>query len=755
VLTFKPPTKIIAKRIFRYFLLFAGGTFLALCLVFVLVYAGVLGHIPTVEELQNIQNHLSSEVYSNEKVLLGKYYYQDRTNVLYQDLPEHLIEALISTEDQRFYEHGGVDSKSTLRVVVKSILLRNKDSGGGSTIHQQLAKNLYPRKDYILLSMPVNKFREMIIGVRLQKAYSKSEILTLYLNTVSFGENTYGIETAAFRYFNKVPKDLKIQESALLVGMLKGTHIYNPRLYPERSKSRRNLVFSRMQENHFLGVVAADSLSELPLELDYVNLSHNEGLAPYFREHLRLVLLDWVKKNPREDGSNYNIYTDGLRIYTTINADLQAYAEQAMQSRMARLQNIFDRQWRNRHPLGNQSANILHQLEDTHIYKSLKQRGLSRDEIIDSLRVPHWMEIFTWEGMKRVEMSVYDSIAHYAKFLHAGLLSVEAKTGYVRAWVGGINSTYFKYDHVTSRRQAGSTFKPIVYSAALSKGLDPCSFFPNDSVVYEKYDNWTPRNSKGGYGGYYSVKGALTHSVNTISVKLMEETGIQEVIKHAELLGISGELPEVLSLALGTGDVSLKEMVRAYSIFLNKGRMIEPIFLKRIEDKFGNVLFEQERTAVKEVMDPHHALVMTEMMKGVVDKGTASSLRTVYGFDNEIAGKTGTTQHNTDGWFIGFTPVLITGVWVGGDHPRVRFRYGGYGQGAASALPIWARYMQKIYGDPLYRYSRQLAFPIPDEVKEGVGVRRLPGFSQGVQEGKTGKKCKKDAGAAENRRNRT
>jgi len=712
------PVRISLLRMIRYFMLFAGAVLLVLCLVFVLVYAGILGHIPTVNELQNIQNHLSSEVYSNEKVLLGKYYYQDRTNVRYQDLPEHLIEALISTEDQRFYEHGGVDRKSALRVIVKSIFLRNKESGGGSTIHQQLAKNLYPRKDYFLLSMPVNKFREMIIGVRLQKAYTKSEILELYLNTVSFGESTYGIETAAYRFYNKLPRDLKIEESALLVGMLKGTHIYNPRLHPERSKSRRNLVFAMLQENGFLNSETADSLSELPVELDYVNLSHNEGLAPYFREHLRLVLLEWVKNNPREDGTTYNIYTDGLKIYTSINADLQEYAEQAIKTQMAHLQSRFDRQWRNRHPLGNNSAFILRQLEKTQDFRSLKRKGLSRDDILDSLKVPKWMEIFTWQGLKKVEMSVYDSVAHYAKFLHAGLLSVETNTGYVRAWVGGINSTYFKYDHVTSKRQAGSTFKPIVYTAALKNGMNPCTYFPNDSVVYTEYNNWTPKNSKGGYGGYYSMKGALTHSVNTISVKILEETGIEEVIKLSEQMGIEGELPEVLSLALGTGDVSLKEILGAYSIIPNEGRRVEPIFLKRIEDKSGNVLFEEEAVVSDQLVDPHHALIMTEMLKSVVDRGTATSLRTVYGFDNEIAGKTGTTQRNTDGWFIGFTPVLITGVWVGGDHPGVRFRYGSYGQGATSALPIWARYMQKIYRDPLYRYSKQLTFEIPDKVKE-------------------------------------
>jgi len=715
-----------------------------LCLVFVLVYTGGLGHIASVQELQNIQNHVSSEVYSNEKVLLGKYYYQDRTNVHYQDLPEHLIDALISTEDLRFYEHNGIDNKSAFRVIVKSILLRNRSSGGGSTIHQQLAKNLFPRKRYALLSMPVNKFREMIIGVRLQKAYTKPEILELYLNTVSFGENTYGIETAAYRFFNKLPRNLKIEESALLVGMLKGTNVYNPRLYPERAMSRRNLVLSRMFENNFLNKETADSLCELPVELDYVNLTHNEGLAPYFREHLRLVLLEWVKNNPRKDGTSYNIYTDGLKIYTTINADLQEYAEQAMKAQMAHLQSIFDQQWRNRHPLGNSGAYIINQLENTQPYRSLKRKGLSREEIIDSLKVSKWMEIFTWQGIKKVEMSVYDSVAYYAKFLHTGLLSLEANTGYVRAWVGGINSTYFKYDHVTSRRQPGSTFKPIVYSAALKKGLDPCSYIPNDSVVYREYNNWTPKNSKGGYGGYYSIKGALTHSVNTVSVKLLEETGIKEVIEFSKQLGITGELPEVLSLALGTGDVSLKALVRAYSVFLNEGRRIEPIFLKRIEDKFGNVLFEEETVVSDMIIDPHQALLMTEMLKSVVNKGTASSLRTVYGFDNEIAGKTGTTQNNTDAWFIGFTPVLITGVWVGGDHPKVRFRYGGYGQGATTALPIWARYMQKIYRNPLYGYSKELSFEIPENVIEELDCEDYLDSSNKVRREKRGQEKRRN-----------
>jgi penicillin-binding protein 1A len=708
--------KINSKKIVRFSLKGFACVFLLTGALFFAVYIGVFGRLDTVEEIKNIQNYLSSEIYSHDEVLLGKYFLQDRTNVRYPDLPQHLIDALVATEDLRFYKHNGIDGRSTLRVIFKTILFQNKSSGGGSTIHQQLAKNLFPRKSYSVLTMPVNKFREMILAVRLHKAYTKKEILELYLNTVSFGENTYGIETAAFRFLNKRPQNLKIEESALLIGMLKGTYNYNPRRNPEKSKARRNVVLSQMLKYNYLDKNTSDSLCSLPIILDYVKLTHNEGLAPYFREHLRMVLLEWVKNNPRMDGTQYNIYTDGLKIYTTINADLQRYAEEAMKSHMAYLQGIFDQQWKNRSPLGRHNSFIINSLENTQEYKNLKRKGLSREEIVDELNVPGKMEIFTWKGMKEVEMSVYDSVAYYQRFLHSGLLSMEASTGYVRAWVGGINSKYFKYDHVTSRRQAGSTFKPIVYSAALKNGHHPCAYIPNDSVVYEEYNNWTPKNSHGGYGGYYTMKGALSHSVNTISVKLLKETGIHEVINFSKQLGITGALPEVLSLALGTGDISLIEMVQAYSIFLNEGRKVEPIFLKRIEDKSGKVLFEGKSVISDPLIDPNDALLMTEMMKSVVDEGTASSLRTVYGFDNEIAGKTGTTQHNTDGWYIGYTPVLITGVWVGGDHPKVRFRYGGYGQGASAALPIWARYMQKIYRNPLYKYSKNLSFEIPDSV---------------------------------------
>ncbi len=701
----------------RITLLVSGTVVLFFGALFFTVYMGVFGHIDSVEKLANIQNYLSSEIYSNEKILLGKYYFQDRTNTRFEDLPEHLIDALIATEDARFYNHNGIDRKSSLRVIIKSLLFQNKSAGGGSTIHQQLARNLFPRKRRSIVTMPVNKFREMIIGVRLHKAYSKKEILELYLNTVSFGENTYGIETAAKRFFNKLPRDLQPEESALLVGMLKGTSIYHPVHHPERSRFRRNLVLLQMVRYNYLDAATADSLSNLPLELDYVRFSHNEGLAPYFREHLRQDLHRWAEEHPKEDGSRYNIYTDGLKIYTTINADLQQYAEAAIRSQMTRLQGIFDRQWSNRDPLDNQSSYVMRNLKSSRRYKNMKESGSSEEEILQALHHPKKMEIFTWGGMKEVEMSPYDSVAYYLKFLHAGLLSMEASTGYVRAWVGGVNSRFFKYDHVISKRQPGSTFKPVIYAAALRNGLDPCSYLANDSVTYEEYNDWTPRNSAGGYGGYYSMKGALTHSVNTISVKLLKETGIDEVTRLSKELGIQGDLPEVLSLALGTGEVSLLEMVRAYSVFLNKGRTAAPVYLKRIEDKYGNVLYEQDPILSGRIIAPGHALMMTEMLKSVVDQGTASSLRTLYGFENEIAGKTGTTQNYTDGWFIGYTPVLITGVWIGGDHPNVRFRYGGYGQGASAALPVWARYMQKIYRDPFYSYSKNLSFQVPEWVQ--------------------------------------
>ena len=681
-------------------------------LLYLLVFIGFFGRIPSVENLRNIQNYLASEVFSSDQTLLGKYYIENRTNVAYNDIPDYLIKALIATEDERFYQHNGIDQRSMLRVLVKSILLQKESSGGGSTISQQLAKNLFPRRNYFIISMPVNKIREMITAVRLEKAYKKQDILELYLNTVSFGENTYGIETASRRFFGKRPRDLKVEEAAVLIGMLKATNLYNPQTQPENAINRRNTVLSQMVKNNYMEKSKADSLKKLPIKLNYTRITHNEGPAPYFREHLRLELMEWCNENPRPDGSKYNIYTDGLKIYTTINADLQKYAEESMRGHMKHLQELF-----NRDPWGRDDRFLENAIKKSSHYKQLKKEGKNHDEIIKEMRKPVKMQVFTWDGKTEKTMSPIDSIKHYLKFMNAGLLAMESKTGYIRAWVGGINHEYFQYDHVTAKRQPGSVFKPFVYTAALENGHTPCQYIPNDSVTYTDYDDWTPRNADRSYGGYYSMKGGLTHSVNTISVHLLMETGFTKLKDLTGRLEIGTDLPEVPSVALGTYDVSLFEMVRAYSVFANNGKLVEPIYLRRIEDRFGNVLYESKPQPAKQMLDANVAQTVTEMLKGVVNDGTAASLRSVYGFDNEIAGKTGTTQQNTDGWFIGYTPDLVTGVWVGGDNPVIRFRSMSYGQGSYSALPVWARFMQKIYYNPLYKFSKYSSFNIPEDIK--------------------------------------
>lgn len=713
----KSKHKLLKNKVRLYIIYIITGFTAFIFLLFSFVYIGIFGHIPSDYELKNIQNYLASEVYSADNVLMGRYYIQNRTNIDYEDIPQYLTDALISTEDARFYKHSGIDKRSILRVLFKTILLQKESSGGGSTITQQLAKNLYPRKNYSILTIPVSKFREMIVAVRLERVYEKKDILELYLNTVSFGENTYGIETASKRFFNKYPGELKIEEAALLIGMLKGTHIYNPKYQTEKSLHRRNIVLSQMVKYNYLETARADSLKKLPLRLNYRKLTHNEGPAPYFREFLRLELLDFCKNLFKEDGTRYNLYTDGLKIYTTINSDLQAYAETSVRNHLSKVQKEFDQHWKHREPWGKNDAVLMNQVKKSPRYNSLKSKGLDHDEIMKVFNTPVSMEIFSWNGISERKMTPLDSVKHYFKFLHAGFLAMESKTGYIRAWVGGINHKYFQYDHVNSRRQAGSTFKPVVYAAALENGHEPCGYIPNDSVVYEDYDDWTPRNADRSYGGYYSMNGGLTHSVNTVSVNLLMKTGINEVIRLSKAMGIRGNLPEVPSLALGTGEMSLFDLIKAYNVFINRGRLVEPVFLRRIENKNGTVLYEAKpQVSEKEIISQENAEIVIQMLRNVVNTGTASTLRTVYGFNNDIAGKTGTTQMHTDGWFIGFTPDLIAGAWVGGDNPVIRFRSMGYGQGAHTAMPIWAGFMKKIYANPLYRLSKNTGFDISYDV---------------------------------------
>lgn len=681
------------------------------------VYFGAFGKLPDQEDIKMISNYTASEVYTADNYLLGRYYLENRTNTSLDEIPESFVHALLATEDVRFFDHKGVDLRSTVRVLFKSILM-NQNSGGGSTLTQQLAKNLYPRESRGMLSMPVAKVKEIITARRLESIYSKDDILELYLNTVPFGDNTFGLETASLIFFNKKPINLRIEETAVLVGLLKANAQYHPVLHPEASLKRRNVIIDQMAKYQFLGKQEADSLKKLPLETDYRRFQHDEGPAPYLRAYLKEELKRWAKDNPKKDGSQYNIYTDGLKIYTSIDYSLQRAAEEAVSSHMTVLQKEFVQQWNGNEPWLRNPEMAIREIRRCKRYQTLRRKGVPEDEIHKQLEIPVESMVFTWKGNQEKLISPLDSVLHHFGLLHAGLLSMESSSGFIKAWVGGIDYKFFKYDHVTSRRQPGSTFKPFVYAAGLEQGMEPCDFFENDSIVYEGYDNWTPRNADRKYGGYYSMKGALINSVNTVSASILMQAGIDNVIELARGAGFEGDLPPVPSLALGTGSASLYELVQAYSIFLNKGKRVQAKIIRRIEDAEGKILFSQGADiSANPVIAEENADNILNMLTQVVDSGTASSLRRVYQFDSDMAGKTGTTQNQTDGWFIGLTPDLITGVWVGGDHQLVRFRSIRYGQGAHTALPIFAGYMNRLYRHPVYKAARYSNFPSMPEAE--------------------------------------
>ncbi|WP_299754856.1 transglycosylase domain-containing protein [uncultured Pontibacter sp.] len=710
------------RFLYRIFLKLSLFGILFLVLFYFAVYAGFLGGMPSSKELRSVHNNTASEVYSADGVLLGRYYIQDRTNVKYANISPAAIDALIATEDARFYDHSGVDVRSLGRVFIKTLLLQNGSSGGGSTLSQQLAKNLYPRKNYMFWDMPINKLREMIIARKLEGIYSKEELLELYLNTVPMGGNLYGIERASRRFFNTSADSLKTEEAAVLIGMLKATTTYNPRLDLKRSTRRRNVVLAQMAKYEYLSSAQADSLKQLPLKLKYNYTTHNDGIAPYFREHLRQELVDWATSKKKKNGEPYNLYKDGLKIYTTIDAGMQRHAEASVRKHMAQLQKQFDAHWRGRSPWGRNSDIIQVAMQRSDRYKHLKDAGKSEAEILEAFKQPVPMQVYGWSGNSKKEMSPMDSLAYYSRFLNTGLFSVEPQTGFVRAWVGGINHHVFKYDHVKAKRQVGSTFKPIVYATALEQGFKPCDYFPNERMTYPEYDNWSPRNATEQYGGEYSMRGALAHSVNTVSAQMIMKAGVTKTVAMAHRLGIESKLPEVPSLALGTANLSLQEMVTAYATFANRGLQVKPVYIAKIEDREGRVLREHRAgEGAKKVISEETAAIMLHLMQGVVEEGSAAKLRTAYGLKMDIAGKTGTTQEQTDGWFIGITPQLVTGVWVGGESPEVRFRTLELGQGSRTALPIWGEYIRRIALDPAYKgyYNSQFA-PLPLRVQEAL-----------------------------------
>lgn len=689
------------------------------CLFFIFllsIYLGAWGKLPSKKALSNFHYDRASEVYSADSVLIGKYYLYDRQPIAYEDLSPELIDALIAIEDERFYEHSGIDYASLGRVVIKTILMQDKSSGGGSTITQQLAKNLYPRERSGMLQLVATKFKEMIIAKRLEKRYSKDEIIMLYLNTVSFGDNTFGIESAALKFFNKRAKDLKVEESAVLVGMLKATYGYNPRVFPENSVQRRNLVLRAMEKNEYLDAKAVDSLVLTPLKLDYRDYDHNDGIAPYFREEVRKHLLKWTEEQNAK-GQEYNIYTSGLKIYTTLDYKMQLLAEEAMQEHMQKLQNSFEKSYGQKAPWKTNKQLISKIIQRSDVYKKLKKTGLSESQIMDSLGVKKQITLTDWEGDTTLLASSIDSILHYAKFLNTGSLSVDPTNGAVKTWIGGINFKNFKYDHISqSKRQVGSAFKPIVYTAALENGIDPCTYFSAQEVEYENMEGWSPSNSGNKDEAYlnYSMEEALSNSVNTVAVKVLEQTGIPAVLSQAKKMGISTNLPQTPSLALGTAEIKINELAGAFSSYLNNGRSVTPFLIHHINNEKDSTLVTFKPEISKEpAFSDENGQIMIQMMKATVNSGTAARLRSTYGLKNEIAGKTGTTQNNKDAWFVALTPKLLNITWVGLDNHEIGFKSTSLGQGANAALPIFALWTQKLNVDKSFDYVTKARFKSP------------------------------------------
>jgi penicillin-binding protein 1A len=684
-----------------------------------LVGFGVFGSLPKVDELLNPKNNLATIVYSGDMKILGKYYSENRVNVAFEKIDKDVINALIATEDVRYYEHNGVDFKALLRSFFGVFTGGNK--GGGSTISQQLAKMMFPRERLNKLELVVRKLKEWIIATQLEKYYTKDEILALYLNKFDFLNLAVGIKSAAQIYFNSNQDSLKIEQAAMLVGMAKNPSLFNPIRHNEICLKRRNVVLNQLVKYGYLSSLKYDSLKVLPLVLSFRPEDHNDGLAPYFREYLRDVFLkNWCKSHINsETEAPYNIYKDGLKIYTTIDSKMQNYAEEAVYEHMNDLQKMFSKECLNKKnaPFAwNVSKQEIEGIMNSSVkrsdrYRQLKEDGLSHEKIIEIFHKPVPMRVYSLRGDIDTILSPYDSIKYYKSFLQTGFMAMEPQTGYVKAWVGGINHKYFKYDHVkVSKRQVGSTFKPFVYALAIQEGLSPCHQVPNirTCINMPNGGDWCPDNSDGlkGTGQMITLRRALALSVNYVTAWIMKQYGPHAVVNLVKRLGVTSQIPEVPSICLGTADISVFEMVAANSTFANKGTYIQPTFITRIEDKNGKVL-EEFIPNSNEVFSEEKAYTMIQLMRGVVQEGTGSRLRGGgYKLNNQIAGKTGTTQHNADGWFIGLTPELAAGCWVGGEDRSIHFNSILEGQGASMALPIWGKFFVKVYADKSIKLSK-------------------------------------------------
>jgi penicillin-binding protein 1A len=693
--------------------------FLILFFVISFISLEIFIDLPSVAELQNPKSNLATVIYSSDMKTLGKYYAENRVNVKYYELDQDLINALIATEDARFHDHSGVDLRALGRAVFGA-LTGSSSSGGGSTLSQQLAKMMFPRQKLSKPEMILQKLKEWVIAARLEKNYTKDEILALYLNKFDFLNQAVGVKSAAQIYFNRNQDSLEIQQAAMLIGMAKNPSLFNPVKKADTTLHRRNVVMMQMVSNGFLTKEKYDSLKQLPLGVIFHPEDHNDGLAPYFREYLREYFLKtWCAKhiNP-ETNKPYNVYRDGLRIYTTIDSRMQKYAEEAVHEHMSDLQKLFSKECKTKKnaPFAwnvnkEQIENIMmSSMKRSDRYRLLKSAGISKEQILEEFKKPVNMTVYSLRGDIDTMMSPWDSIRYYKSFLHTGFISIEPTTGFVKAWVGGVNHRHFKFDHVkVGRRQVGSTFKPFVYALAIQEGYSPCYQVANVRTCIETPGQpaWCPDNSDGnkGTGKMVTLRYALAGSINYVTAWVMKQFGPDAVINLVRRLGITSPIDAVPSIALGTPDISVYEMVAANATFANKGTYIQPTFISRIEDKNGKVL-EEFFPTTDEVFSEEKAYAMIQLMRGVVDRGTGTRLRSRFNLRNEIAGKTGTTQNNADGWFMGLTPELVAGCWVGGEERSVHFNSTNEGQGASMALPIWGKFFQKVYADPSLKISK-------------------------------------------------
>lgn len=721
------------RKFWKIFFYTLGG----LMVFFLLASFGILGHMPSFEELENPNSNLATEIISSDGVTIGKFYNENRTSIKYSDLPKHLVDALISTEDERFYEHSGIDFRRTTTAMA-SLGTR----GGASTITQQLAKLLFHGEGSKFLPFRmIQKAKEWIIATRLERQYTKNEIIAMYLNKADFINTAVGIRSAAKVYFGKEPRDLTVDESAMLVGMLNNPSLFNPIRRIDRTTNRRNVVLKQMARNGFITQEQKELYQKQPIVLHFQPESHLEGTATYFREYLRDYMKNWVKDNKKPDGSDYDIYRDGLKIYTTIDSRIQQYAEEAVTKHLANLQQEFDSQQKDNknHPFvrlneGEIKKIMMQAMKSSERWRVMAAQDKSEEEIIKSFGVKTKMTVFTWKGERDTTMTPSDSIRYYKSFLQTGLMSMEPKTGHVKAWVGGINYKYFQYDHVgQGARQVGSTFKPFVYATAIEQlNMSPC-----DSIIDAPYtipkgrhhvtETWTPSNSDNQYRGMVTLKKALALSINTVSAKLIDKVGPEAVVEMTHKLGVKSEIPAQPSIALGAVEITVQDMVGAYSTFANQGVYIKPQFITRIEDKNGVAIYEPIPES-HDVLNKDIAFAVIKLLEGVTESGSGARLRTQgggngynrvtgypYMFTNPIAGKTGTTQNQSDGWFVGMVPNLVTGVWVGCEDRSARFKGLVYGQGATAALPIWALMMKKCYADPDLDISKK-DFERPDNL---------------------------------------